>query len=269
MSLPDFLYKYMPFNNYTITNLKNQQLYFNKPSNFNDPFDCAMSLNQEPISEEEYLKLYFQYLNDERIKDKANFKNKYMIHGKVNSLFKEEVNQGIGNAFNQRMKVNRNERGICCFSEKNSDILMWSHYANGHKGFSLEFRTDFKLFKSAIKVEYSTAIPTVSPAKVLLNEENNETFIKMISTKFSCWKYEIEWRLMHVDGGDILYTYPKESLVGIYFGSEMLFAHKEIIALIIQGQNPDVKLYETVRSEEKFELSTYEVKYTRFIDKNS
>jgi hypothetical protein len=31
------------------------------------------------------------------------------------------------------------ELGVVCLSEINNDILMWSHYADGHTGFCIEF----------------------------------------------------------------------------------------------------------------------------------
>ncbi len=36
--------------------------------------------------------------------------------------------------------------GILCFTEKNDNLLMWSHYANSHKGFVLEFYPEHQFF---------------------------------------------------------------------------------------------------------------------------
>ncbi|MBT2620300.1 DUF2971 domain-containing protein [Chryseobacterium sp. ISL-6] len=41
--------------------------------------------------------------------------------------------------------VNRNF-GIYSLTTKNSNLLMWSHYGNSHKGFCIGFNTE-KLFK--------------------------------------------------------------------------------------------------------------------------
>jgi len=38
--IPHKLYKYQPFDKYALINLIKRQLYFSKPENFNDPFDC-------------------------------------------------------------------------------------------------------------------------------------------------------------------------------------------------------------------------------------
>ena len=59
----------------------------------------------------------------------------------INDLFKKEVKIAAEKSFEERNKINLYERGVCCFSEKKDDILMWSHYADGHKGFCLEFIT--------------------------------------------------------------------------------------------------------------------------------
>ena len=42
--IPEFVYKYHPIDIYSLRNLKNAQIYFNAPKNFNDPFE--INLNQ-------------------------------------------------------------------------------------------------------------------------------------------------------------------------------------------------------------------------------
>ena len=45
--------------------------------------------------------------------------------------------------------------GILCFSEHCDDILMWSHYSDGHKGFCLEFdRERLEAWKFCRPVDY-------------------------------------------------------------------------------------------------------------------
>lgn len=43
-------------------------------------------------------------------------------------------------------------QGIACFSAKVDDLLMWSHYADGHRGFCLEFEGSYPPLSKALLV---------------------------------------------------------------------------------------------------------------------
>ena len=77
-------------------------------------------------------------------------------------------------------------------SEKNDDLLMWSHYSQEHKGFCLEFDASVEdtLFWSAMKVTYTNEYPEVDITRLTQPEE----FRKLLLTKATCWKYEEERR---------------------------------------------------------------------------
>lgn len=56
----------------------------------------------------------------------------------------------------------RKNTGIYCFTKSEDNILMWSHYANEHKGICLEFdHSDPDLFTAA-KVNYCCDYPKVN-----------------------------------------------------------------------------------------------------------
>ena len=79
---------------------------------------------------------------------------------------------------------------ICSLSEKNDDILMWSHYADEHKGFCIEYsfmeiHNEFKLL--CLPVKYQNKLPKIS----ITNSKSYEA----IFTKAKQWSYEYEWRI--------------------------------------------------------------------------
>ena len=41
-----------------------------------------------------------------------------------------------------KLKENRDKHRIASFSESSTDFLLWSHYADGHKGVALELNID-------------------------------------------------------------------------------------------------------------------------------
>jgi hypothetical protein len=42
-TIPQILYKYREFDNFTESIFRDSSLFFSKPSNFNDPFDCRIT----------------------------------------------------------------------------------------------------------------------------------------------------------------------------------------------------------------------------------
>lgn len=97
-------------------------------------------------------------------------------------------------AFNQwRSEINR-QFGMICFSETWSNPVMWSHYAEKHRGLCLEFEV---LKNLLIPVTYNLhRLPNklaqnLCPARVHEEAEMRE----LLATKFGHWKYERERRL--------------------------------------------------------------------------
>jgi hypothetical protein len=90
-------------------------------------------------------------------------------------------------------------KAIICFSEVYDSILMWSHYANHHKGFCIgykdtlfkEFESEKRIFLNPISYVHSIDLDTS------LDEDNIWCQInKILTTKYIDWSYEKEWRFI-------------------------------------------------------------------------
>lgn len=85
-------------------------------------------------------------------------------------------------------------RGILCFSDRWSNPVMWSHYAEKHFGLCLEFEVpDADLAKvhyrfSRLKKELVHLFDSNLAAR-------EKAMLACLTTKFSHWKYEKEWRV--------------------------------------------------------------------------
>lgn len=92
---------------------------------------------------------------------------------------------------------------VCCLCTTNKNRLMWSHYADSHKGICIEYdfseclRTDCQ----PMPVYYSDARPKF-PWQVAIEQtqevqrEATIHFINALLTKDEAWSYEKEWRLL-------------------------------------------------------------------------
>lgn len=102
---------------------------------------------------------------------------------------------------------------ISCFSKKNNEILMWSHYADGHKGICFEF--EFENNRDFFEVIYNRKRKKIDLKELLyrifymmnLNEQTpDKALIKLLSFPFIVkskdWNYEEEIRcIKSVDEG--------------------------------------------------------------------
>jgi Protein of unknown function (DUF2971) len=258
MLAPKKLYKYQPFSTLSLSNLTNRQIWFSKPTAFNDPFDCAMCFRVGPWPDDEIGALY-ESLRTQFGKS-LQFDHLYMSDGRPNERFRTECASGAMKSLADLRDMMVNERGVACFSEKNDDVLMWGHYADGHRGFCLEFDTSFEPFHKAFSVEYAREIPTVDPA-VLRKTAPDGSIVKMFRTKFEAWSYEKEWRVFHREG-NTPYGYGVDALTGIYFGSAMSETHRDIICRLVHGS--PTKFFLVQRREDEFAVAISEFTYTPY-----
>lgn len=260
--VPEHLYKFQKLNEQTLRNLKNDILYFSVPASFNDPFDCsALNLNAM-FTDNTVIEIFRRYLHDKNIQ--ADFQ--------INSIKDvpqkdvDQIYQASEKLFKERQDELLNKRGCTCFSANNTNILLWSHYADGHRGICLKFDTSFEPFTKVKKVDYRLDFPSVNLVKMMFgnSDEVIEEASKPILSKYKCWDYEEEWRIFHLEPNKE-YVYPVEALNSVYFGLNVNPADLEIVCLVLQGQSKNIKFYRALKDKSKYSLSFEEFTYTPYI----
>lgn len=261
MAAPNKIYKYEPMSIQALNNLKSESIYFNSPLNFNDPFDCNMALKVSApyVDEIPYIK---NFLLEEVGSNGAE---------KIENMSDNEI-AAMGMVLAKNYTSDRKnwlfeKYGICCFSETNNNLLMWSHYASSGKGFCLEFDSAKEPFNKIQRVKYVKE-PLKVNFKKLFTVNKLYFLHALFCTKSVYWSYEKEWRIFNESANKIEH-YPVSSLTGVYFGPEIDSNFAEIICLILQGQNSHVKFYQGARSIESYEVAFTEVTYTARILKNA
>lgn len=150
--------------------------------------------------------------------------------------------------------------GVACFSNKHNDILMWSYYSDGHRGFCLEFDTIYEPFnKSLYSVQYIPTSPIIDHNKLLSEEDHYKYIIQLfLATKYIDWGHEGEWRVILKEKNKE-YIYEPKALSGVYFGEKIDPTNLEIISQIVKGQNPNVKLYKMQKNPREFKMIRQEI----------
>ena len=87
--------------------------------------------------------------------------------------------------FNRWRRRAAGESGVLCFSKTWENPVLWSHYADKHKGMCLGFDVPDHLLR---KVEY---LPKLLPLDQWVPEEETGP---LFWTKFQHWEYEAEYR---------------------------------------------------------------------------
>ena len=249
--IPPKLYKFQSYNSNSFENLKNQCVWFSKPEKFNDPFDCSISYMMNNISKKNW-RIIGKYFSDYWAEDTDEARKSRMSKFLQDKTIKTDTRNIVASILiknvKEGLKKDFDNLGIVCLTEKPDNILMWSHYADGHRGFCLEFNTSFAPFSGAEKVKYAKKLPILR----LKDDPDLDLTRDIVLTKSKGWAYEKEWRIIR-EGGDTGVIYESASLTGIYFGCAMPKSQKGILTKIFLGTS--VKIYEMKRHENEFKVS--------------
>lgn len=228
LNRPNKLYKYEPYSEQALSNLKKQIIYFGSPAAFNDPYDCALNAGIRFPTKKEVETFRLKHID---------------FKGKPFKEVKLGMSRLARTVLNKIIRNFRLNRGVSCFSENNDELLMWAYYGQKYTGFCLEFDTTrSNFFCLARKVTYDKNLPVLDIQTIIENTDTDEIVTKLFSTKSKSWEYESEWRLFHEEAGKKC-VYKREDLTGVYFGSEMNKDDIQIICSILQDCNPKVGLF--------------------------
>lgn len=236
------------------------ELYADSPKNFNDPFDCKVDFT-------------FDGCTDKDIRKFIEKKQKYL---KRNIDVEKEYAAAIGNKLEWQQNVMKSaienlqpetdKMGVLCFSKHRDDILMWSHYSDGHKGFCLEFDKErLEAWKYCRRVDYEKKyLPFKKFNDAFPDNDNKEKLIQLLLLRKSKhWKYESEWRIIvkpeDDNSGSRYYKFPEELLTGVIFGCQMADDKRRVIKDFLKNRKNHVQCYEAKKKENEFALEIKEL----------
>lgn len=242
--LPPKIYKYRSLSEsskkYTLDIFRKCELYFSAPKNFNDPFDCKIKS--------------VIYSPDKFAKQIARRHNlPYSEKDVINAISSET---SLQKEMDMAIEIVMNRYGICCFSKKNDEILMWSHYADCHAGICLEFdvEKDLNFFIYPINVEYLADYP-----KVDVSEDICKYVKTMLKAKYNKWSYENEVRVYKKK--EKAFKFNPKALVAVYFGCQTT---DEQIREVYKTVRENKELSHVVFYKGKKDDSSYKINFDAF-----
>jgi len=231
-------FKYRSINKNFFDALIKGYIFCANAKNLNDPFDCQIdiisSLKNAINKTTDQNKSYLQYLLSEK-------------------------------SYIENLQHLATTTGICSFSESLLNSVMWSHYADEHKGvcllydFPIEFIDVQNTIIGIIEMNYNNNRLTewfIENASTLpdLNAEDTAIEISKVlfSTKGKDWKYEGEIRIMSLKEGEI--KIDKSYLTQVCFGLHTPERDRDLVQKIIIDSGYKVDFCEIVKNESDFGL---------------
>lgn len=230
------VYKYRAYSAASLELLIKKELWLADPNDFNDPFDCS-----------------------------ADYES--AVNEAINEFDLAEINQvEVLKEFREKIEKVR----VCCFCNTKKNQLMWSHYADEHKGFCIGFDKDKLLIKKrenflSGNVVYKSISPyedTIENFRVfdgLGGDGLNKLIINSIlqstlNTKYTNWQYEKEFRVMSTEKNVL--PFRPESIKSITFGLRMEEHHKSSLKSLLASEEwKHVKWYETEKAVDRYALN--------------
>ena len=193
--------------------LVESNVFFSAPSGFNDPLDCRVPFNFDASTVE--IERYWRPV----AKEQSPGAPPSEIEKTVESLIMLSQTVSGRNQLNETTHRSIAKSGVLSLSTQEANMLMWSYYAESHKGIVLRFRMNMDNLLAIpeetlpVEVKYSIDLPCIE----FYNTTWEERLLGVLGTKADAWKHETEWRLVLVSHTGYVHV-PPAMIDGVILG---------------------------------------------------
>jgi hypothetical protein len=225
------------------------KLYHSSVADLNDPFEARPHYNGPKSDEERDKLLTFLY--------KSSIKQGQSPDVAMRAVVRliedpERLANSVHGAGLETLTLVR----MHSFTTSNSNLLMWSHYGDAHKGICVEFDATMIPICGARRVKYQEEYPEME-----YPPPEDDLIHRVVLTKSTHWGYEEEFRSLHTPdtdpilpaSGNSLYL-PPESVTGVFFGASMSAEQKDRIAGMVAAGPFNPTLFDGKLSKSRFAI---------------
>ncbi len=245
--LPKEIYRY-----FTVDGAKwflsNHSLKLTDPTKFNDPFETKIDYEKSLIT--------------------TGFRKPW-------EYYEKSIDLDVLHLDNQLFETLSSYR-VVCFSQSDSDILMWAYYGEGHSGICFEFepQKDLNFFSGMRKINYKENLENIKSYRGEL------FFDDVIWSKAKCWEHEHEWRVVKEqkdwsvfkeENGILLWPINPQAIISVIFGCKMtdyrdvkdekLKDYLEILELLKRPEYAHIKIKQIQMDSKEYKLQCAEVPF--------
>lgn len=175
MARPSRLYKYRRSDAHNGVWISQQMIHFSSPTQFNDPYDCALNVILGGTEQDQEKLLATSWL------------------GKARNP------EAFLRGFNEAIRTHLAGTGFASFGSGDLDLVMFAHYGANHTGYCLEYNANHPFFSRAFPVRYAD-YPVIDIKRIVERGSNYmsdcwDVLQQLVSHKAKQWQYEQEWRL--------------------------------------------------------------------------
>lgn len=281
-------FKYMSESTAKIV-LRNRTLRWSTAAILNDPFEMQFDVSFSTVDRSRVVtasleKIYELYSSDQSVPAKNPIGRLLeVLRNNVKDLSKDYIFDEFRPAIEQgldRMTIHAprtyaemapivSSTKILSLTVRPDIPLMWSHYANGHRGVVMRFRSIPALdspYGAAKPVQYCNDVPKLLTEEYLINLfcgtfslDGPDMLDRIVYTKSVEWEYEQEWRINSGSGrndGASFEDLPfsANELDGVIFGLNISDADRDEIRELLSGY-PNVTLMQARRTDSSFVLA--------------
>ncbi len=254
--------------------IEQNKMRFSSPASFNDPFDCKVPID---FSQSSISKLKVYYRNLLLIPSGDHFTT-MEANDIVEKDFKQNSREIIENGLAENLRNNIEQYGIFSFSSNHDSILLWSHYADKHRGFCVGFSRkkvftwlkhkndklisdcDTKYFGDIEQIRYpdDNEYPNWDFINCFYLNDGGSIIQNVFLTKSKHWEYESEERIIYIHGANEIVQYPDELIGSVLMGCETQIEHKATIVSILKEKElknkRHIPLFQARKSKKEFAL---------------
>lgn len=183
--------------------------------------------------------------------------------------------QLVKEIFDDLIDFAKTKCGIFSLSEDVNNELLWAYYANGHKGFCIEYDSDIIMenynygleiknknlninkLVHRIKVVYKNSYPVLNRDDLIRKDNMNLLLTCIAGTKSERWHQENEVRLIFNKNGHIEIDY--RAVTGIYFGVKF-GSEKDKDEVMKKLQGRGIKYYQMKFIDNSYIMNFDEIK---------
>jgi len=144
-TFPRKLYKYKCFGVESLSLLSNEEVYYVDPRSFNDPLDCdpTIQIDTDRASIEKLCYRMFAALHGKQkaLKEIGNQRYSSTEYGdyKTDPEVEKYYMRQLGSLIKRLLDTEMASSGVLSLAERWDCPLMWSHYADKHRGLCIEY----------------------------------------------------------------------------------------------------------------------------------
>jgi hypothetical protein len=284
-NLPKRIYKYRALSDYSRQNLETDTVWLCSPDAYNDPYDCAYKLLHQPVVVALKRRLVDAFVKSYAVQDVITQKQiedakaspeplghiteiilqsaKFNGNPKRMEEFCSLTTPKLVNDLLSAIKLWRKLIRVCSFSAVKDSLLMWSHYADKHQGFCMEYEIealapDHPLCRALYPVIYTDHLYDLTPWAIGLAGPDRQSFnpegpLLGVLHKYEGWKYEEEWRVVSVTKSPIPdENWPVVKPTKVFLGSKVnAVGEKELLEICTRRR---IGVEKMQLSDDKFRL---------------